>query len=350
MFDELSASDRNISCVWFDGGDEVSTVRDIVFTRCTLIGERTTVLTSNDYVKDITFDNCILDCRGDVLSGAQVRINSNSSDNLGEFTFRDCKITGNGGINYSGTGEEGSITIERCKWYPSDPDEIYATTNQFAINLLVPATIENNTIDFSKNEWSGTDDVTPYIPEGTFKGNVLESVSSALIKWNDLQLNSGFIIRENTWGEYSYYDGPTAQLTLKSQTSAVQLPDVSGGFGNPCRTLFGGIKRVSGYNDNPNLFTGQQAPADGDKTLVSTVLKPDTPQTSYRFDSNFDGWIMSSQCYVEGTWSERPSTTLGAANRGTQFVLTSNVGVPSGRKGLIIFNGVEYIFTDGTTA
>lgn len=300
------------------------------------------------WIDNIEFLDCELGSYADSASlngGAVLRINPSgyTSKKIGRIKVRGGSIRGNGGVTIKGDGSNpANLTIDDVDWYTTNPN---GSTVTFVFGNDATATVDLRRVRHSIDTTKTMATYTPVIPRGSIKDCTFKSHSGALLEWKDSTVGWTTEIGWNDWSTYSYYKGVVNALDLKIP-GAVQEKK-TGDFGIAYRVMHGGRQRVSNYVASPSLFTGAQAPADGDTTSAVANSGTTLAVTGYVYDGALSAWRQSGYIMKKGGTGARPTpgTNLTAADTGVGYLdttLNAN-GKP------IWWNGSAWVDSTGAT-
>lgn len=349
-FDEQR--DGNVAgAVYLDTG--IGGVENIVFDNCNITAINSAIYYSGGSNVTGKIDN-IRFCNGTKISsvgtvinsGAFFRVNPFGSSNgeIGDFYFDDVVVDGNGGF-YMNNGASGTAKMffRNSKWNLRNP-----AGGALSLTIETGATqfhFENMemTVD-AASTISGT--YVPFVQGGKLVDCTLSSHSGAVIAWANYGTNrQNFYIGLNDFSTHNYFkwtSSASSALDLTVKGTPEQF--YSGDFGAPGRIVHGGLARVSLWQSNPAYFTGRQAPASGDITIDGGLNAPDTaPIIFIYFAGSVNNWQVAAGTMQIGNTSNRPSATLGQAQRGQAYFDTTLAadGKP------IWFNGTSWVDATG---
>ena len=259
---------------------------------------------------------------------------------IGDFYIENCVIDGNGGTRV-GSGGIGTarLFIKDTKWNLRNPA---ATALSFDISTPSSYELHMDGVEMTIDAANTLAPCTVPMFAGTLKNCTLSGHSGATIIWEDKGVSSTFRIGYNKFSTYNYYNGPTTGLDLQLP-GAVQVDGFSGDFGIPFRIVHGGRERVEEYLATPAVFTGQQAPQDGDITFSVGNSGSSISNEIFVYNDTLGWRQISSQTYI-GTSLNRPSVTSTiSAQIGLMYLDTTLA--PNGKP--IWFNGTDWVDATG---
>jgi hypothetical protein len=259
---------------------------------------------------------------------------------IGDFYIENCVIDGNGGTRV-GSGGIGTarLFIKDTEWNLRNPA---ATALSFGISTPSSYELHMDGVEMTIDPANTLAPYTVPVFAGSLKNCTLSGHASATIIWEDKGVSSTFRIGYNEFSTYNYYNGPTNGLDLTGP-GAVQIDGFSGDFGAPFRIVHGGRERVEEYLATPGVFTGQQAPVDGDITFSVGNSGATISNEIFVYNDTLGWRQIGAQTYI-GTTPNRPSVTSTASAQIGLLYLDTTLAA-AGKP--IWFNGTNWVDATG---
>ena len=294
--------------IYIDGSDVAGfPVSGIVFDGGKYIASNSVLYVTGNNITNIRFINgAYISSQGAVVNNsACLRINpAGTATGVGDFYVENCTIEGNGGLRIGSATGTARMFIKDTKWNL----KCSATTAlSFAISQSAASEYHFNGVEMSIDAANTLSPYTVTLTTGSLKNCTLSGHVSANIIWEDKSVGSNFLIGYNKFSTYNYYNGPTNGLDLQVPGS-VQIEGFTGDFSSPFRIVHGGRERVEEYIATPGVFTGQQAPQDGDLTYSVGNSGATIAGEIFVFNDTL-GWNRIAAQTYKGITTSRPNVT-----------------------------------------